>query len=256
MRKLLSALAILAFTAWAANIKLYLKDGTYQLVREYQIQTDRVHFYSLERSDWEDIPLDLVDVKRTETEAADRKAKLDEDAKTLADEAKAERDLKREVSRIPQDPGVYWVEAGKTMVFKQADSSIRTSKGRAILSKLTPIPMLEGKGTLELQGAHSTNIFTDPEQEFYIQLTEPERYGIAKIATKGALRIVETILFNPTTKDATEEPEMVPILRLQLADGLYKIWPKEKLPPGEYAVIEFTAGKMNMQIWDFAIKGK
>ena len=28
------------------------------------------------------------------------------------------------------------------------------------------------------------------------------------------------------------------------------------LPPGEYAVVEYTLGKMNMQIWDFQIKPK
>src|SRR5438067_3848140 len=234
MRKLLLALALVAFTAWAANIKLYLKDGSYQVVREYQIQTDRIHFYSLERSDWEDIPLDLVDLKRTETEAAGRKARLEEDAKVLAEEEKAERDLKREVSRIPQDPGVYWVEGGKTMVLKQAESTVHTSKGRSILARLTPVPMVEGKGTLELQGAHSTNLFTDPEQEFYIQLSEPERYGIARLTVKGPVRIVSTLTFNPMTKEASEEPDMAPILRQQMAEDLYKIWPKEKLPPGEY----------------------
>jgi hypothetical protein len=40
----------------------------------------------------------------------------------------------------------------------------------------------------------------------------------------------------------------------QLADGLYKIWPKQPFEPGEYAVIEYTEGKMNIQIWDFAIQ--
>jgi len=47
----------------------------------------------------------------------------------------------------------------------------------------------------------------------------------------------------------------VEIFRQQLTkDGLYKIWPKEKMAPGEYAVIEYTAGKVNIQIWDFAVK--
>src|SRR5882762_63763 len=109
MRKYLLALAILVCSAWAANVKLYLKDGTYHVVREYQVQTDRVHFYSIERSQWEDIPLDLVDLKRSESEAAVRKAKMDEDAKVIADEEKIERDMAKEVSRIPQDPGVYSV---------------------------------------------------------------------------------------------------------------------------------------------------
>ena len=73
MRRYLLALFALAFTAWAANFKLYLKDGTYQIVREYKVQSDRVRYYSIERSDWEEIPADLVDLKRTETEAAERR---------------------------------------------------------------------------------------------------------------------------------------------------------------------------------------
>src|ERR1019366_2662758 len=108
MRKYLLALAILACTAWAANLKLYMKDGSYHIVREYQVQPDRVHFYSVERSDWEDVPLDLVDLKRTQSEAADRQARLEEDAKVMAQEEEAERELEKEKSRIPQDPGAYW----------------------------------------------------------------------------------------------------------------------------------------------------
>ena len=54
MRRFLPALFVLAFLAWAANLKLYLKDGSFQVVREYQVQTDRVRYYSIERSDWEE----------------------------------------------------------------------------------------------------------------------------------------------------------------------------------------------------------
>ena len=104
MRRYLFALFALAFTAWAANFKLYLKDGTYQLVREYKVQSDRVRYYSIERSDWEEIPAELVDVKRTETEAAERKAELEKDAKILSEEDKIQREMQKEVMRIPQDP--------------------------------------------------------------------------------------------------------------------------------------------------------
>jgi len=256
MRKYLFAFAILAAAAWAANIKLYLKDGSYQIVREYQVQTDRIHFYSTERSQWEDIPLDLVDLKRTEVEAADRQAKLEADAKAIADEEKIERDIKKEISRIPQDPGVYWLNGNQTMVLKQAESTVHTNKGRSVLKRLSPIPVVTGKATLELQGAHSATVLTNPEQEFYIQLTDPERFGIARLTVKGGVRIVENMTTMPVTNEVSEEPDMVDILRQQMAEGLYKIWPKEKMPPGEYAVIEYTEGKLNMQIWDFAIKAK
>src|SRR5436853_7660197 len=98
MRKYVAALVILVCTAWAANVKLYLKDGSYHIVREYQVQTDRVHFYSIERSQWEDIPLALVDIKRTESEAVERKGKLEADAKTIAEGEKIARDTAKEVS--------------------------------------------------------------------------------------------------------------------------------------------------------------
>jgi hypothetical protein len=256
MRKLLLALAILACAAWAANLKLYMKDGSYHIVREYQVQSDRVHFYSVERSGWEDVPLDLVDLKRTRSEAAEREASLAEDAKVMAQEEKAERDLAKEKTRIPQEPGAYWLLGNQAQAMKLADSSIHTDKGRAVLKKLSPVPVFNGKATLEIGGAHSLNVFSNPEQEFYLQLSEMERFGIARLTTKGAVRIVEKVTTLPVVNEIVEEPVIMEILKIELASGLYKIWPKEKLEPGEYAVVEYTENKLNIQVWDFAIQAK
>ena len=257
MRRILWTLLTLALTAWAANLKLYLKDGTFQLVREYQVQSDRVHFYSIERSQWEDIPLDLIDLKRTETEAAERQATLDKETKMVAEEEKVERQIKQDISHIPQDPGVYWLEGKEAKVLPVAESTVHTKKGRSILQKLAPVPVVSGKSTLELKGAHSAHVFNNPEQEFYIQLSDIERFGIARLTPKGEVRIVENVTTMPVTNEMTEEPEMIEIFQTQLTpDGLYKIWPKAPLPAGEYAVVEYTAGKLNIQTWDFAIKPK
>jgi len=254
MRKFLVALVTLGI-AWAANVKLYMTDGSYQLVREYKVQGDRVRFYSIERSDWEEVPKDLVDLKRTETESAARQAEIEKEAKILSEEEKAERALQAEVLKIPQDPGVYWLEGEQLHVLKAAESSVRTNKGRQWLKILTPMPVVSGKGTLEIQNPHSQNIITNPEQEFYIQLSETERFGIARLTPKGEFRVVEDLTFVPVTKETVEEPMMVDILQKQMSDGgLYKIWPKDPLPNGEYAVVEYTEGKMNMQVWDFAVK--
>ena len=51
-----------------------LKDGSFQLVREYAVQGDRVRYYSLDRSQWEEIPSDLVDWDATGKAAARRAA--------------------------------------------------------------------------------------------------------------------------------------------------------------------------------------
>jgi hypothetical protein len=247
---------VLAFAAWGANVKLYLKDGGYQLVREYQVQSDRVRFYSVERSEWEEMPLDLVDLKRTEAESASRQVELEKEAKLVSEEEKADRQIQDEASRIPRAPGVYWVEGAEAKVLKQAESTVHTDKGRSILKRLSPLPTVSGKATVEVNGANSASVFTNPEQEFYIQLSDTERFGIARLTPKGAVRIADNITYVPVTNEVVEEPEMVPTLQLELADGLYKIWPKEPLPAGEYAVVQYTEGKIDMQIWDFAVKGK
>jgi len=256
---MLAALMFFAAAAWAVNVKLYLKDGTYQIVREYKVESDRVRYYTVERSEWEEIPLDMVDLKRTETEAAARKAELEKDAKALSEEDAAERAVVKEAMRIPEAPGVYWIDGNQTKAIKVAESVVHTNKRREVLKVLSPIPAVSGKATLEIDGVHSQNVFTNPEQELYIQLSDLERFGMVKLTPKSAVRIVENLTIQPITRQVDEEPELVDTFQQQLdnnGNGLYKIWPKEKLPPGEYAVIEYTPGKLVAQIWDFAIKAE
>jgi hypothetical protein len=255
MRRIALALMVLAFTAWAANIKLYLKDGSYHLVREYQVQPDRVRFYSVERSDWEEMPLDLVDLEKTKGEQSERQAQIEKDAKALSEEERVEREMQQDILRIPENAGVYWLEGKEAKVIKAAESTVHTSKGRSVLKVLTPMPVVPGKATLEIQGAHSSNVFSNPDQEFYIQLSDPERFGIAKLKTKMDVRIVENVTIVPVSNEYIEEPEMIEIFQKQLTPGgLYKIWPKAPLEPGEYAVVQYTIGKLDMQVWDFAVK--
>jgi hypothetical protein len=257
MRKTLFALFALAIAAWAANQKLYLTDGTYQVVREYKVEGDRIRFYSIERADWEEIPKELVDLTRTEKEFKTRQAELEKESKMFEAEEKVAREMEKEVMRIPQNPGVYWVEGDQAKSLKPAESTVHTNKGRSLLSKVSPIPVITGKATLEIPNPHSLAIFTNPEQEFYIQLSETERFGIIKLTPKGTVRIVEELTVVPISKEMVEERDSVETFQKQMTPGgLYKIWPKQPIPAGEYAVVEFSEGKMNMQIWDFAMKPK
>jgi hypothetical protein len=246
----------LAFTAFAANIKLYLKDGDSHIVREYKVEGDRVRYYSVERGDWEEIPLALVDLKRTEEETKERQAALQEEAKIITAEDKAERERANEVAKIPQTPGVYMVIGNKLQVLKQAESEVRNNKGRTVLKILSPVPLVSGKATVETKDAHSQTKVVNSRPEFYIVLSSEERFGIIKLKPGKDVRIVENVTTVPVTKEIVEEPLQVEIFRQQMDDGLYKIWPTNPLEPGEYAVMEGTDGKMNMQIWDFAYDPK
>ncbi|HXM41196.1 MAG TPA: hypothetical protein VN924_08080 [Bryobacteraceae bacterium] len=255
MRRAFIALFVLTLAAFAANIKLYLKDGGFHVVREYQVQTDRVRYYSVERSQWEEMPLDLVDLKRTESELAERQSQLAEETKVVAEEEKAVHEARAEVAKVPQDPGVYFIEGSAVKPIKVAESKLHNHKGRTVLQVLSPIPAVSGKATLELDGLHSQNIFSNPEQEFYIQLSAEERFGIVKLTPEKGIRIVEKMTVVQVTKEIIEEPIEVQVFRKQMTqDGLYKLWPMKPMPPGEYAVVEYTPGKANMQVWDFAVE--
>ena len=66
-------------------------------------------------------------------------------------------------------------------------------------------------------------------------------------------RIVQTLNSIPVSKEIIEDTDIVETFKQQIADGLYKIWPTKPLENGEYAVVEYTEGEANIQVWDFAI---
>lgn len=255
MGRFLCLLLLLAATVLAANFKLYLKDGTFHVVREYKVEGDRVRFYSVERSEWEEIPVDLLDLKRTESENSAHAAKLAEEAKIISEEDKARQEQEKEIMKIPQDPGAYMVENNQLRIFKVAESKVHTNKSRSVLKVLSPIPLISGKATVELDNAHSINVVKDSRPEIYFQLSADERFGIIKLTPKGEVRIADRLDIVPVTKEVIDGIDEIPIFRKQLTkDLLYKIWPEQPMDNGEYAVVQFTPGKTNMQIWDFAIK--
>lgn len=258
-RNLIRSVSLMVLGSFAqaqGNIKLYLKDGTYQLVREYKVQGDKVSFYSVERSEWEDIPLALTDLKKTEAEV---KAHIEErkaEAKALDEEEKAERAVAREVTRVPQEPGVYLISGEELKPIKQAEPKVVNNKGRHLLKLASPVPMVSDKSWLELDGPHSANVVADARPEFYFRLNAEERFGMVRMGEHKRNRVVEKLTIMPVVKEVVEEPQLVDTFRQQLGDLLYKIWPEKPLEPGEYAVIEYTEGKVNVQVWDFAYSPK
>jgi hypothetical protein len=115
--------------------------------------------------------------------------------------------------------------------------------------------VITGKATIEIPGEHSSEVVKDNSPEFFLQLSEFEPFAIVKLTPEKGVRIVERITIAPVTKEKFEDRNPVPIFTKQLSDnGLNKIWPQDPLDKGEYAVIEYTEGKFNAQIWDFRIE--
>jgi len=237
----------------AANIKLFLKDGTYQLAREFKLEGDRVQYYSVDRDDWEEIPVALVDLDKTKAVIKQHEDDAREDAKANAEEEKALREAAKEAQRVPMDPGVYLVEGEKLVPIKVGESKIVTNKRRNVLKALSPIPIVSGKATLELDGPHSSMGTANRSPEFYIRLSQDERFTLVRLSEHKGNRVVARLTIIPVTKETVEEPDPVETFRRQVGDQVYKIWPEKPLDPGEYAVVEYTEEKLNMQVWDFFI---
>lgn len=154
-----------------ANHRLILKDGSYQIVRKYEIVGDRIRYISVERGgDWEEMPNDLVDWDATKKWERDHTAPVAEDpsdamkeAETIDKEESAERG--EEAARMP--------EVAKGLELPDQDSVfvLDNYQGTPELVELPPNdlavdakthhglstlnPMAGSRAAIELPGAHA-----------------------------------------------------------------------------------------------------
>lgn len=248
-------MAILAASAaYAGNIKLYLKDGTAQLVREYQVQSDRVRFYSVELQQWDELPLDLVDMKRTEREEP-RTTPSENDLKIDAAKNEDEIALAEETARIPEEPGVHYFSGDRLVAIPSAQSGLSQTKVRNPLKVFSPNRGAPAKVTITLAGEHSANIVRDASPKLYVQLSKEGNFALVRLPPAKGARMVETLSVAPGSNEILGgEFEGVPFHRSPMArDALYRISPSKPLEPGEYAVVEYTPSTTEVTVWDFAV---
>jgi hypothetical protein len=154
---------------------------------------------------------------------------------------------------------VYYIHGDKLETLKIAESKIVTDKKRTVLKVLSPIPIVPGKSTLELDGETSAQKVEGTRPEFYFRLSDYEGFALVKLTpTKKNSRIVERLstidIQGEHMVDETRDP--MPVFKKQEGELLYRIWPEKPLAPGEYALIQYTDGKLNPQIWDFSVSAK
>src|SRR3984893_15314484 len=146
--------------------KLVLKDGNFQLVREYERKGERVRYFSLERGAWEEIPAAMVDWDATAKAQADSDksseallGKIHAPEEATKVETILDVDVSLQVARnvfLPPGEGMFGIEGRLVTPLVQVGSQVKTDKKTFLKQVLSPIPIVPGKRNIELVGSKAT----------------------------------------------------------------------------------------------------
>ncbi len=259
--------------------RLILKDGSYQLATKWEVNGDRVRYYSAERFEWEEVPNSMVDWDATKKWEEERKTGGEREAQQITAEDEAER--KAEEARTPTvAPGLKLPDQGGVWMlddFKgqpqlaemmQNGGEINKQMGRNII-RATLNPFAGSKQSIELRGTKARIQAHVARPVLYVSIESPdqpadtgaatssppppetERYRIVRAETKSDHRVVGNLKIGLTGKLSQQE-SFIPATVTSIGGGWYKVVPDEPLKPGEYALVEMLGPKeINLYVWDF-----
>jgi hypothetical protein len=245
--------------------KLMLKDGSFQLVREFELDGERVRYYSIDRSQWEEIPAELVDWDQT------KKVEAEE---TERDHAAVARVEKQELARLaepididasleaapgvflPPGEGLFAFDGRAILKLGQAEINSKINKTKALERVLVPIPIVPNRHTISIHGTRSTLRVRYAQPEFYMRTADGREPTLELVRAQihGADREIEKVDQLMGQQRATGET--LPIARWLIAQGVYRFTLGQAIEPGEYALIEIVQTQtenMSLYVWDFGV---
>jgi hypothetical protein len=245
--------------------KLVLADGTFQVVREYSIEGDRVRYWSVERSDWEEIPSKLVDWDATHRAEADQ-VRQDEELKakiraTELIERTQNIDTDRSVEIkpglfLPDGVGLYLVEDKLIFSLKQSETVTKRDRGREVEKILSGVPLIPSKQNLFIPGTRSALRLTTTEPEFYMRPADSRepRFRLLRTEIKGGNRVVDSVSIH-MSGEQTHKANEIEFQTWTPARGVFRYTLDQRLDPGEYVFVEMTSDGINGYVWDFGVDG-
>jgi len=246
--------------AWA-TLKLCMKDGSYQMVSSYEVHGDRVRYFSIERSEWEEVPTSLVDFEATkrvqeETKAAEKK-QLEEAKEVERERFYKPPDQGMEVApgiRLPGDDGIFTVDGRRLVRLAQSVAEPVTDKRRAAMVLAVPLPVVKTRSLVVLDGAKAAIRLNDPLPVFYVQSAAGlgAKLELVRLKPGKESRVVEDVeTSRGKSGKATEQRTMVSLERKQVAPNIYTLKPFQALEAGEYVLGEVVDDKLSLDVWDF-----
>ncbi len=242
--------------------KLILKDGSFQLVRSYEVKGDRVRFYSMERSQWEEIPSDLVDwdvTHKIEGEEARKQQALVEKVAAEEKAAKAQPidvDASLEAAPgvfLPPGEGFFVLDGKAVLPLTQAEANTKLDKGHLLEQVVVPVPLVPTRRRVYVKGAHAKFRISNSQPEFFMRTADGREPQLVLIRTtvKGDSRVIENI--DTLFIGKSEKRNALSLQSWQLTKGVYRFTLGQVLTPGEYAFAEITNEGLNLFVWDFGV---
>lgn len=261
--------------------KLVLKDGSYQLIREYELKGERVRYFSTERGQWEEIPTAMVDwdaTKKAETTEEKTDAALVEkvrvqEAARQALNTPLDVDASLTVAPgvfLPDGEGMFALEGKSVRRIEQVGSQVKADKANVLKRVLSPIPIIPAKQNVEIAGARAGVRLTTQHPEFFLREPppDPDRHTsiersarvsdigpevvLVRAKVKGNKRLLESIR-SYFGQEVGQERQEIAMQRWDVTAEVFRFTLGEPLPPGEYALAEILPDGLNLYVWDFAV---
>lgn len=245
------------------GIKLMLKSGSYELVREYHIEGDRVRYYNLDSSQWEEMPAALVDWDATKKAEA---AEAQHESAILSKVKKQEEE--RDATTLDIDasleaaPGIFlpsgvglWAFNGHTFSpLSQAEINSKLSKKQMLEQVMVPVPIVPTRHDISIKGERAITRIRTGQLEFYMRTADGRTPELKLIRAKihGGGRQIEHV--DELRNEEWQSAHAVPMQRWEMAKGVFRFTLGGELPAGEYVIVEAVQNQgMSLYVWDFGV---
>jgi hypothetical protein len=171
------------------------------------------------------------------------------------------------INQAPPNYGLYIVSEGQLKPLGRIETKVQVSKFRSLLKSIAPGgALVRQKVDINIPGAHSTSRYEALRPTFYAYFPpsrDVSKFKLLQCKITGQ-NFDQRTLANASILFSTEQNQDEVILDIgpTNARDLYRIFPREDLPSGEFAFVEGNTASQSasnieiLDVYDFAIDRK
>ncbi len=169
------------------------------------------------------------------------------------------------ITAAPDNYGVYIVSEGKLQPLGRIQTKVQVSKFRSLLKGY--VPFVRSKIDIDIPGAHSTSRFELVRPTFYAYFPpsrDVSKFKLLQCKITGQ-KFDQRTVANASIMFSTEQNQDEVPIDIGPAGNtkdLYRIFPREDIPTGEFAFVEGNSGSKStsnieiIDVYDFGIDRK